>query len=114
RFPCSSRRSVGNIRHIESLTNPLFIPIGPTPCAGRAPNGVQHRPPPSKGKSSEICSWGGYFLKMSESGQSTLGAWLKPPLLHLWGKLQKEDRVVLVLALVIGALTGLAVVTFIL
>jgi CIC family chloride channel protein len=52
---------------------------------------------------------------MSESGQSTSGAWWRPPLLHRWGKLQKnEDRVVLVLALVIGALTGLAVVTFIL
>jgi len=52
---------------------------------------------------------------MSESGQSTSGAWWNPRLLHRWGKLQKnEDRVVLVLALGIGALTGLAVVTFIL
>ena len=38
---------------------------------------------------------------MSDSGQSTSGAWWKLPPLHRWGKLQKnEDRVVLVLALV--------------
>jgi CIC family chloride channel protein len=52
---------------------------------------------------------------MIESSQRTSGTWWKTPLLHRWGKLQEnEDRVVLVLALVIGALTGLAVVTFIL
>ena len=52
---------------------------------------------------------------MSENIPRTSGPWWKIPLLHRWGKLQQnEDRVVLVLALVIGALTGLAVVTFIL
>jgi len=53
--------------------------------------------------------------KMSESGQRTSGNWWKTPLLHRWGKLQqREDQVFLVLALVIGASTGLAVVAFIL
>ena len=52
---------------------------------------------------------------MSESGQKTNGTWWKTPLLHRVGKLQqREDQIFLVLALVIGALTGLAVVTFIL
>jgi CIC family chloride channel protein len=52
---------------------------------------------------------------MSESGQGTNGTWWKIPVLHRWGKLQqREDQVFLVLALVIGALTGLAVVAFIL
>jgi CIC family chloride channel protein len=52
---------------------------------------------------------------MSDSGQRTSGTWWKTPLLHHWGKLQQnEDQVILVLALVIGALTGVAVVTFIL
>jgi CIC family chloride channel protein len=51
---------------------------------------------------------------MSESGQ-TSGTWWKTPLLHRWGRLQqRDDQVFLVLALVIGALTGLAVVAFIL
>ena len=41
--------------------------------------------------------------------------WWKTPLLRLFAKLQqREDQVFLVLALVIGALTGLAVVAFIL
>lgn len=52
---------------------------------------------------------------MSESVQRATGTWWKTPLLHRWGKLrQREDQVFMVLALVIGALTGLAVVAFIL
>jgi len=52
---------------------------------------------------------------MSESGQRTSGSWWRTPLLHRVAKLQqREDQVFLVLALVIGALTGLAVVAFIL
>ena len=52
---------------------------------------------------------------MTENGESTSrGSW-KSPLLHRLGKLQpREDQIVLVLTLVIGALTGLAVVAFIL
>ena len=51
---------------------------------------------------------------MSESGPSTNGSSWKTPLLHRWSKLQeREDQVFLVLALVIGALTGLVVVAFI-
>ena len=52
---------------------------------------------------------------MSESGQTTSESWWKTPLFRLEAKLQqREDQVFLVLALVIGALTGLAVVAFIL
>ena len=52
---------------------------------------------------------------MSEGGQTTNGTWWKTPLLHRLGKLQqREDQVFLILALVIGALTGSAVVAFIL
>jgi CIC family chloride channel protein len=52
---------------------------------------------------------------MSESGQRTNGISWKTWLLERWGKLlQREDQVFLVLALVIGALTGLVVVAFIL
>ena len=52
---------------------------------------------------------------MTESGQTTSGSWWRTPLLHRVAKLhQGEDQVFLVLALVIGALTGLAVVAFIL
>ena len=52
---------------------------------------------------------------MSENIQRTSGTWWKTQLLHRLGQLQqREDQVVLVLALVIGALTGLAVVAFIL
>jgi CIC family chloride channel protein len=52
---------------------------------------------------------------MSENIQRTSGTWWKTQLLHRWGHLQqREDQVFLVLALVIGALTGLAVVAFIL
>src|SRR6266576_1545719 len=51
---------------------------------------------------------------MSESEQRTSGTWWKTPLLHRLDKLQeREDQVFLVLALVIGALTGLVVVAFI-
>jgi chloride channel protein, CIC family len=52
---------------------------------------------------------------MNDPAQSTSGAWWKTPLLHSMAKLQqREDQVFLVLALVIGALTGLVVVAFIL
>jgi chloride channel protein, CIC family len=52
---------------------------------------------------------------MSEPGQTTSGSWWRSPLPYLVAKLhQREDQVFLVLALVIGALTGLAVVAFIL
>ena len=52
---------------------------------------------------------------MRESGQTASESWWKTPLLRLVAKLQqREDQVFLVLALVIGALTGLAVVAFIL
>jgi CIC family chloride channel protein len=56
----------------------------------------------------------GHFRKMSELGQRTSRTWSKTQLLHRLTKLQpREDQVFLVLALVIGALTGLAVVAFI-
>ena len=46
--------------------------------------------------------------------QGTSASWWKTPLLHRLGALQRrEDQVFMVLALVIGALTGLAVVAFI-
>ena len=52
---------------------------------------------------------------MSDSGEKTSGSWWRAPRLYLAAKLQqREDQVFLVLALVIGALTGLAVVAFIL
>ena len=52
---------------------------------------------------------------MSENSQKTSASWWKTPLLHGLGKLQqREDQVFMVLALVIGALTGLVVVAFIL
>ena len=51
--------------------------------------------------------------EMNESGTS--GSWWRTPLLHRVARLrQREDQVFLILALVIGALTGLAVVAFIL
>ena len=57
----------------------------------------------------------GHSPEMSESGQRTSGNWWKTPLLHRLGKLQqREDQVFLVLTLLIGALTGLTVVAFIL
>ncbi len=52
---------------------------------------------------------------MSDSGQTTSGSWWRTPRLYFLAKLQRrEDQVFLVLALVIGALTGLTVVAFIL
>ena len=52
---------------------------------------------------------------MRDSGQAANRSWWRTPLLHRVAKLQeREDQVFLVLALVIGALTGLAVVAFIL
>ena len=52
---------------------------------------------------------------MRESGQTTSGSWWRTPLPYLSARLQEhEDQVFLVLALVIGALTGLTVVAFIL
>src|SRR5947199_1879581 len=52
---------------------------------------------------------------MPESSPKTSESWWRTPLLHRLGKLQqREDQVFLVLALGIGALTGLAVVAFIL
>jgi len=52
---------------------------------------------------------------MSESGQTTSGSWWRTPLLSLPARLrQREDQIFLILALVIGALTGLTVVAFIL
>jgi chloride channel protein, CIC family len=52
---------------------------------------------------------------MTESGEATSGGWWRSPLSRLQAKLQqREDQVFLILALVIGALTGLAVVAFIL
>jgi hypothetical protein len=51
---------------------------------------------------------------MNEIEQKTDGSWWKILLLHRIGKLQqRQDQLALVLALVIGAVTGLAVVTFI-
>jgi CIC family chloride channel protein len=52
---------------------------------------------------------------MSENRQTPSGSWWKTPLSYLSARLQEhEDQVFLVLALVIGALTGLTVVAFIL
>src|SRR5271169_1503836 len=52
---------------------------------------------------------------MNESDQTTGESWWRTPLPYLQARLQqREDQVFLVLALVIGALTGLAVVAFIL
>jgi hypothetical protein len=48
---------------------------------------------------------------MSDSGQTTSGSWWRTPRSYFMAKLQqREDQVFLVLALVIGALTGLTVV----
>ncbi len=52
----------------------------------------------------------GHSPEMRESGD-TSGNWWRTPLLH---RVAREDQVFLILALVIGALTGLAVVAFIL
>src|SRR5215470_2537585 len=57
----------------------------------------------------------GHSQEMSEGIQTTSGSWWRTPLLDRVAELrQHEDQVILVLALVIGALTGLAVVAFIL
>src|SRR5712671_7688618 len=57
----------------------------------------------------------GHPPEMSESGQTTSGSWWRTSLLDRVDELrQREGQVFLVLALVIGALTGLAVVAFIL
>src|SRR5712692_4207667 len=57
----------------------------------------------------------GHSPEMSESDQTTSGSWWRTPLLHRVAKLQqREDQIFLILALVIGALTGLGVVAFIL
>ncbi|MBZ5658716.1 MAG: chloride channel protein, partial [Acidobacteriia bacterium] len=56
----------------------------------------------------------GHSPEISASGD-TSGSWWKTPLLHRVARLrEREDQVFLILALVIGALTGLAVVAFIL
>ena len=56
----------------------------------------------------------GHSQEVSEGGE-TGGSWWKTPLLHRVARLrEREDQVFLILALVIGALTGLAVVAFIL
>jgi CIC family chloride channel protein len=52
---------------------------------------------------------------MTESGHTARRSWWRTPLLYLNARLQEhEDQVFLVLALVIGAFTGLTVVAFIL
>src|ERR1035438_6070538 len=57
----------------------------------------------------------GHSQEMSEGTQTTSGSWWRTSLLDRVAELrQHEDQVILVLALVIGALTGLAVVAFIL
>src|SRR5215471_6818856 len=57
----------------------------------------------------------GHSQEMSEGIQTTSGSWWRTSLLDRVAELrQHEDQVILVLALVIGALTGLAVVAFIL
>ena len=56
----------------------------------------------------------GHSPEMSERGD-TSRSWWRTPLLHRVARLrEREDQVFLILALVIGALTGLAVVAFIL
>src|SRR6202051_2934402 len=57
----------------------------------------------------------GHSQEMSEGVQTTSRSWWRTSLLDRVAELrQHEDQVMLVLALVIGALTGLAVVAFIL
>src|ERR1700751_5395111 len=56
-----------------------------------------------------------HSLEMSEGVHTTSGSWWRTRLLDRVAKLRKrEDQIFLVLSLVIGALTGLAVVAFIL
>src|SRR5689334_9515329 len=55
-----------------------------------------------------------HFLKMSEDVKATSGSTWKDALLNRVAELrQREDQIFMVLALVIGALTGTAVVAFI-
>ena len=57
----------------------------------------------------------GHSQEMSEGVQTTSRSWWRTSLLDRVAEMrQHEDQVILVLALVIGALTGLAVVAFIL
>jgi CIC family chloride channel protein len=57
----------------------------------------------------------GHSQEMSEGVQTTSGRWWRTSLFDRVAELRhREDQVILVLALVIGALTGLAVVAFIL
>jgi CIC family chloride channel protein len=57
----------------------------------------------------------GHSPEMSEGVQTTNGSWWRDALLGRVAELpQREDQIFLILALVIGALTGLAVVAFIL
>ena len=59
--------------------------------------------------------FGGPAQEMSEGVQTTSGSWWRTSLLDRVAELrQHEDQVILVLALVIGTLTGLTVVAFIL
>src|ERR1700674_5279761 len=59
--------------------------------------------------------FGGPAQEMSEGVQTTRGSWWRTSLLDRVAELrQHEDQVILVLALVIGTLTGLTVVAFIL
>lgn len=58
---------------------------------------------------------GTFAADISESSAATSASWWRTPLLHRVARLrQREDQVFLALALIIGALTGLAVVAFIL
>jgi CIC family chloride channel protein len=67
------------------------------------------------GKSSEISSWEGHSREMNENIQRMGGSWWRAWLFDRVAELrQREEQVFLGLALVIGALTGLAVVAFIL
>jgi CIC family chloride channel protein len=82
--------------------------VGPYRDAWRLPLTLS----PSKNKRYAL---NGHSPEMTEGGQRTSGDWWKTSLLHLLGKVQqREDQVFLVLTLVIGALTGLTVVAFIL
>ena len=80
-------------------------------------SGLQISLPILPGQSHKGVVWGGSpdHREMSESRQTTNGSWWRTPLLYLNARLQEhEDQVFLALALVIGALTGLTVVAFIL
>lgn len=65
-------------------------------------------------ESTELCSVQVIFA-MNTSVPATSGSWFRHPLSYLTARMQqREDQVFLVLALVIGAVTGLVVVAFIL